>query len=101
VEGVAQTSRQILDQTSHAGCWSLLERQDAPQLVAGTATASARTVHPVNVRTGRPHPAANHRQAAAKRHCPYSRWVEVDGGTVALLESVVRVGIAPHRLHNR
>ncbi len=97
MEGVAQTSRQILDQTSHAGCRSLLERQHAPQLVAGKATESARTVHPVNVRTGRPHPAANHRQAAAKRHCPYPRRVEVDGGTVALLESLVRVGIAPHK----
>ena len=41
MEGVAQTSRQILDQTSHAGCWSLLERQHAPQLVAGKATESA------------------------------------------------------------
>ena len=41
MEGVAQTSRQILDQTSHAGSRSLLERQHAPQLVAGKATESA------------------------------------------------------------
>ena len=41
------------------------DRQDAPHLVAGTTTASARTKHPVNVRTGQSHPAANRRRAAA------------------------------------
>ena len=35
------------------------DRQHTPHLVAGTTTASARTKHPVNVRTGQPHPAAN------------------------------------------
>ena len=35
------------------------DRQHTPHLDAGTTTASARTKHPVNVRTGQPHPAAN------------------------------------------
>ena len=41
-------------------------RQYTPHPVAGTSTASARTRHPINVRTGQPHAAANHRRAAAK-----------------------------------
>jgi hypothetical protein len=35
------------------------DKQHTLHLVAGTTTASARTKHPVNVRTGQPHPAAN------------------------------------------
>ena len=42
------------------------DRQHTPHLVAGTTTASVGTKHPVNVRTGQPHPAANHRRAAAQ-----------------------------------
>ena len=39
-------------------------KQHTPHLVAGTTTASARIKHPVNVRTGQPHPAANPRRVA-------------------------------------
>ena len=39
-------------------------RQHTPHLVAGTTTASARIKHPVDVRTGQPHPAANPRRVA-------------------------------------
>ena len=35
------------------------DRQHTPHLVAGPTTASDRTKHPVDVRSGRPHPAAN------------------------------------------
>ena len=41
------------------------DRQHTPHLDAGTTTAGARTKHPVNVRTGQPHPAANPRRRAA------------------------------------
>jgi conjugative relaxase-like TrwC/TraI family protein len=39
------------------------DRQRPPHLVAGTTTGSTSTKNPVNVRTGQPHPAANHRRA--------------------------------------
>ena len=42
------------------------DRQHTPHLDAGTTTASAPTKHPVNVRTGRPPPAANHHRAASQ-----------------------------------
>jgi hypothetical protein len=38
------------------------DRQDAPDLDAGTTTGDARTKKANRVRAGRPHPAANHRQ---------------------------------------
>ena len=43
-----------------------IDRQHAPHLVAATTTASARTKHPVSVRTGQPHPAANPRRVATQ-----------------------------------
>ena len=59
--------RQIARSADSAGSARFDERQAAhTALVAGTATASAGTKHPVNVRTGQPHPAANHRRAAAQ-----------------------------------
>ena len=48
-------------------------RQHTPHLDAGTTTASARTKHPVNVRTGQPHPAANHR-LALRPSCRPAGW---------------------------
>jgi hypothetical protein len=41
-------------------------RQHTPHLVAGTTTAGAGIQHPLSVRTGQPHPAANPRRAAAQ-----------------------------------
>ena len=40
------------------------DRQHTPHLDAGTTTASTRTKHPVNVRTGQPDPAANTPQSS-------------------------------------
>jgi hypothetical protein len=48
---------------------STKDRQHTPHLVAGTTRASAPTKHPVNVRTGQPHPAANPRRRAAAKGC--------------------------------
>src|SRR5215217_8569572 len=55
VPPIRQATRALTNDTQHT-----------PHLVAGTMTVSARTKHPVNVRRGRPHPAAKHCRAAAQ-----------------------------------
>jgi hypothetical protein len=44
-------------------------RQHTPHLVAGTTTAGAGIQHPLSVRTGQPHPAANPCRAACVGGC--------------------------------
>jgi hypothetical protein len=41
-------------------------RQHTPHMVAGTTTTSVGIKHSVKVRTGQPHPAANHRRAGVR-----------------------------------
>ena len=55
------------DSSGNAGLTN--DRQHTPHLDARTTTASARTKHPVNVRTGQPHPAANHRRGGGRGTC--------------------------------
>jgi hypothetical protein len=56
-------------------------RQHTPHLDTGTTTASAGTKHPVSVRTGHTHPAANHRRAAAQGAVVRPmRWLDPAGG---------------------
>jgi hypothetical protein len=49
------------------------DRQHTPHLGAGTTTASARTKHPVSVRTGQPHPAASSSVELLRRELLFAR----------------------------
>jgi hypothetical protein len=60
------------------------DEQRTPHVVATTTTTGARTKHPVIVRTGQPHPAANPRRAACVGGCGSSKLIQPQLPSVTL-----------------